>query len=326
MRWLFLIVSLVNALFVFGVPAQFNGNYDFSDNMAATASTYDVVAAPNTQSEERTINGTYSSISLSSAIHMIVEDRKDGLVVIKAPEKIMPYIVLREENGTLRAGLDKKGAKIRYNGNIEIAVPYSEYISSVDVSGASSLSIKPSIKSRQFDIDISGSARMKGKLYSEVCKADISGSSFLELSFEGNNIFLDASDASKANLELMCAKSAFDLSGASQVTAVGNCESVESESSGVSKLITANLSRGSYGSNRNEYFYSTDENTYLAANSGNTYSNSKVSTTLEPNNIQQNATSTSHTTAQQLQTIPIQQTPTITNPISDVDIDIPIYE
>ena len=287
---------LVNTLFVFGVPTQFLG-----DNMVATASTYDVVAAPNTQSEERTINGTYSSISLSNAIHMIVEDRKDGLVVIKAPEDIMPYIVLQEKNGILRAGLDTKGKKtIRYNGNIEIAVPYSEYISSVDVSGASSLSIKPPIKSKQFDIDLSGSAHMNAELYSDVCKADISGASSLDLSFEGNIIFVDASGASTANLELMCANSSFDLSGASNVRAFGNCENVESRSSGASKLITAKLSREKY---RGSSFPQIDDNTYFAA------------TQITPQTIQQNAPSTSITTA-------TQPTPSIQSK-SDVDINIP---
>ena len=94
-----------------------------------------------------------------------------------------------------------------------------DYIKSISVSGAASITFEGSFKADDLDLDISGASSLKG------------------LQVNGKSMDADCSGASKADVSGNFAKEVgIDVSGASKMTYTGNSETLEADMSGASSF------------------------------------------------------------------------------------------
>lgn len=195
-----------------------------------------ITPSDNIVTEHRTISTDFTHIDVSYTVNLIVEDRNDDRVTIRANENIMPHIELSVKDGKLRARLDGKSVVNMKKLVVEIAVPNSNKIRSVHASGASNVNIKPRIQASEFNAEISGASKMQLDVTAGKCNVEISGAANMQLAFEGGSLNLEASGAAGVTGTVAAVKSSFEASGAANVNVKGRSESAYVDLSGASNF------------------------------------------------------------------------------------------
>lgn len=163
----------------------------------------------------------FEKIEVSRCIKLVVEDRTDGNIVVRANEAIMPYVELTVAKGTLKATISDKCTIRRKFGDVvtEVYIPNNGRIRSIDAGGASSVFVKPLLSTRTLDLDASGASRIELTADADETSIDISGASKIKADISGTKCDIDISGASTLNLSGSVRSGAADVSGASKINA-----------------------------------------------------------------------------------------------------------
>lgn len=188
----------------------------------------------NIITEQHTIPTDFTKIEASYIVNVIVEDRNDNTVTIRANENIMPHIELSVENGKLSARLDGKTVINMKNLVVEISVPNNNKICSVRASGASNITFVPNIQVPDFSASISGASNLSVNLTTQNCTLNLSGASNAHINFDGGSFEAGVSGASGITGSVNAIKSNIKLSGASKATLDGKSDSATVSVSGAS--------------------------------------------------------------------------------------------
>lgn len=214
----------------------------------------------------------FHKIEVRGGIRVIVEERTDGNIIIRANKELYPNLELSVDDGRFLAVLNHPRRSGQLKGHVEIYIPNNSRIDCIAVSGASSVSAKPLLKARKFDISVTGASSVSAAIDTESlelscsgasrftsdslaaykCEMTCTGSSTVKLSnatINHLNVFnLGASSFSLNGLK--SEKCALSCTGASKMTVDGiDAEYCSIECSGASKTVASGRSgRGSVSS------------------------------------------------------------------------------
>lgn len=193
--------------------------------------------------DRRTSAMNFTKIEVSRAVKLVVEDRTDDVIVVRANENVMPYVELSVKNGRLKASLsgDLNMSSISNNLVVEVSIPNNGRIDDVRVSGASSVTIVPRVQGQSFYAEVSGASSLTADIAASRCSIEVSGASSAKFSYDGGQLSLDVSGASAAKGTVNALKSAIEVSGASAAHIDGKSESSVVEVSGASAFKGSNF-------------------------------------------------------------------------------------
>lgn len=168
--------------------------------------------------EARRSSMNFSEIEVEGAIRLIVEERTEGNIIIRAPQSVVPYVSLKVNDGKLSASL-LRGAPLLRTSNIaaEVYIPYNGRINDIETSSAARVIVKPTLSCHELDLDATSA-------------------SVIEVSVSAAEVNIEASGASSIKAEVAATKLETEFSGATVVTLSGQVGEAEIDLSGASTL------------------------------------------------------------------------------------------
>lgn len=181
----------------------------------------------------------FEKIDVSRCIKLTVEDRTDGNIIVRANESMMPYVELSVAKGVLKAKISDKIKTFKTQEGIiaEIYIPNNGRIRSIKASAASSVKVQPMLQvAGELDIEASGASRIEVNANAGETEIECSGASHVVADIYGSKCEVDLSGASKMSLSGSAGKGEVDVSGASVFSASDmKFESLSIDISGASK-------------------------------------------------------------------------------------------
>lgn len=183
----------------------------------------------------------YDEIRASRAVHVIVEDRTDGDAVIKADDNVMQYVVVKNDNGTLRVGFDDRVNGVS-NINVEVRIPHCKRLRSLDASSAAKIEVKPTIKGDELQVDASSAANVNfTKADVKRCEIEAGSAATVTGAVKADECEVDTSSASKVELAMLAVTCTVEASSASRATLSGEAGAVSLDASSAAKIDAEDL-------------------------------------------------------------------------------------
>lgn len=178
-----------------------------------------------TSAEERSKSYKFGDIAGIDAgftyeIHVTEGASKSVEVIYDSEYEEYMRVTYSSFESKLYLSMDELPRKIRNNNHPHVRVYLEmDYISEIDLSGASSISFDGSFTAKNLEMDLSGASRVGG-----------------QFTVNGRSLSLDASGAAKAYVTGDFPVVDLDLSGAASVTLTGSGTTMDGELSGASKF------------------------------------------------------------------------------------------
>lgn len=188
----------------------------------------------------------YSDIYVSTCIELTVSDRRDGDIIIRTDENIMPYVEAMVVDGSFRAwmadGLTKKHLK---NCKIQVEIPYSGVIRKIKASEASSIKVIPDIDSENFDLDLSGASNFEsGKINTKNARIFMMGGSIAVIDIDANTLTMNVSGGSSISpLKAFCQNCEIHTTEAGKIAGNLTTTDLKCEASGASSIALSGVGR-----------------------------------------------------------------------------------
>ena len=196
-----------------------------------------VTGSGNIIEKEIKLSGEYSTIYVSRAVKVIMENRSDNKVVISADDNVMEYVICKVEGGKLTATIDNKINSIS-NVNVKIYLPKSEKIDKISTASGGEAHIYPTIKTTSLTIESSSGSKVDittaeaGKL---VINASSAGN--IKGSFKSDNSAnLAASSAGKIDITLLGKEVKCDASSGANIKLNGQAIKLNAEASSAANI------------------------------------------------------------------------------------------
>ena len=168
-------------------------------------------------------NMEFTEVSVGAAVKLYIEDRTDGNIIIRATERVMPYIKLAVEDGELEISyannIDfKKGEDLLYP-LAEIYMPTNGRIESFTATAASVVVVSPKVVVEKLKIEAIAASKIT--LTAECAEIDCesTGASTITINgkaAKGNIEVIGASTFNGSDLE--CSQLTAEVGGASKAT------------------------------------------------------------------------------------------------------------
>ena len=184
------------------------------------------------------IAATYDGIDISN--NMIVKYTEDvSCITVTADKNLVPYIKIYLEDGELN--LNERGIMMVNVPAAEVLVPVSSRpLESIDVSGASKFTSDIILEGDDLSIDLSGASRAEISVKVNELEAEASGASTLNIGGTADEAEFDCSGASSIHCDEFSARTArVDISGASKIGCLDS-RSASGSVSGASHLSVKN--------------------------------------------------------------------------------------
>lgn len=166
-------------------------------------------------------NLNFEKIEVSRCVRLVVEDRTDGNIIVRADEAVMPYVELSVAKGTLKARISDKFNMRRVSGGpvAVVYIPNNGRIRSIDASGASSVIVKPLLTTGKLNLETGGASKIDLRANAGETEIECSGASRIVAEITGTECEIDLSGASSLSLSGSVRTGAVDVSGASKFNA-----------------------------------------------------------------------------------------------------------
>lgn len=198
-------------------------------------STGETIVASKVVAEEQRKLSSFDGLDISSAIKVnIIDNDYKGQITVSAPDNILPKIVTKVEQGTLKVYID--GSVQMSNGeNIVVTVPHQK-LRNIAVAGASAVYVKHQLKVESMKLNASGASKIELNILTNDLKSEASGASKLVLEGNAQKVTMNISGASKVVAEDLKTASLFiDATGASKAS-VWAVNQLKVSASGASKV------------------------------------------------------------------------------------------
>lgn len=119
----------------------------------------------------------FHKIEVRGGIKVIVEERTDGNIIIRAHKGLYKYLDLSVDDGKFLAVLNHPKKRGQFKGYVEIYIPNNSRIDCISVSGASSVSAEPVLKAKTFDISITGASSVSADIETDALEVSCAGAS-----------------------------------------------------------------------------------------------------------------------------------------------------
>lgn len=183
----------------------------------------------------------YDAIKASRGLRVVVEEREDNNIVIKADDNVMPYVVVRKEGSSLRVTIDDNINSLS-NITAEVYLPKNSEINELKAAGSATINVKPTIQGRSLSIDAASAAKINfSKAEVEFFEADAASSSKITGTLKSNDCYLKASSASDIDLTLLAVLCSADAASAASITLNGEAAKFEADASSAAKILASNF-------------------------------------------------------------------------------------
>ncbi len=179
----------------------------------------------------------FTEVSVSTCIHLVISDRRDGDILVRTDENIMPYVHMEVHNGVFRASLKNTSARDMENVRIDIEMPYNGKIREINAAAASSVTVVPTLEADEMELSATGASFIVANVRAKSVDVDLTGASSARLTVETSELDITASGASKTRLEsATCNSCDLEATGASQINGKLFANTCDIEASGASKI------------------------------------------------------------------------------------------
>ena len=186
----------------------------------------------------------FSEVVINTCIHLTVNDRRDGDILVRTDENIMPYVKMEVRNGVFRAWLDNATSREIENVRIDIDMPNNGKIREIEAYAASSVKVIPILEADEIELSASGASSITANTLSHSLDITLSGASSAEVSTSTGELEISASGASKVNLlAAKCTSCDIEATGASKVSGRVTADKCDIEASGASKVALTGTAR-----------------------------------------------------------------------------------
>jgi hypothetical protein len=170
----------------------------------------------NVVTQEMPLTG-FDEVAVSHAFGVDIRQGDTFSVVVRVDDNLVQSLEVVKEGNTLKIGL-KPGQSVR-NATLQAEVTMPE-LAGLDLSGASQVTITGLTSAKRvLVVDTSGASHLRGDIEAGNASFDLSGSSEVTLSGSAQDVTIDASGGSEADLSAFSVVDAnVEASGGSQVT------------------------------------------------------------------------------------------------------------
>lgn len=195
------------------------------------------VGDPMTKTFE--VESGYTALEVDDAFDVYVDTVSE--ITVTVGENMMPKVVVKKVNNTLKIYLKPFSFFTFNNVGMKVTIPYCADLTSVDLSGSSSLHTEYTLTGDKVEIDLSGASDFYGNIQAGEVEMELSGSSDFHGIVIATEFDLDLSGSSDADIIGNVATLKMDLSGSSSIKQKINgtqyalsCDQCEGEMSGAS--------------------------------------------------------------------------------------------
>ena len=142
--------------------------------------------------EQRTVSG-FTRLHIGGSFEVILSQGNSEGLTVTAETEMMPHILTKVENGTLKITTDNKWHS---SGKMKLEIAFID-LSEIDCSGAIQLSSAAPVKFKEIEIATSGSAKTQLQLTAHKLDVDISGAGSTEINGKVQKVELDISGSGK---------------------------------------------------------------------------------------------------------------------------------
>lgn len=191
--------------------------------------------------KEITLSQKYNHIAASMAVNVIIEDRNDDKVVIKADDNVMKYVVCKVENGKLIAKFSDEVGSVS-NTSVHIYLPTKGEIKQVEASSSANVGIYKMITTPTLALSASSAAEIYIRAEVKDLKIGATSAAKINGSFKSSNSTeIDASSAAKIDITLLGKEVECDVSSAADVRLNGTAEKFEADASSSADIDAADF-------------------------------------------------------------------------------------
>lgn len=142
----------------------------------------------------RTLNGSFTAISVSSGIDLyITQGNEESVAVSAIDQKHRDLIITEVVNGTLKIHYDNRGVTWK-TGNKKLKAWVSfKNLEKLKAEAGSNVLVSGSIRADKLDLDISSGAGFKGDVQTTYLSADISSGAGVRISGKTDQLSVDVS-------------------------------------------------------------------------------------------------------------------------------------
>ena len=157
----------------------------------------------------------FDSLDINHSFNVDIIQSQTSSAIVRVDDNIEQYLIFEQRGNTLVLDLEDGREYINITLEAQISIPS---LSSLDVSGASDAKFTQFQSAEPFDLRASGASTAEGDIEAGDVTIDLSGSSDIQLAGSGNNLNLNISGSSRADLEEFSVNDAnLDIGGSSDV-------------------------------------------------------------------------------------------------------------
>ena len=145
----------------------------------------------------RTLNGSFSSISVSSGIDLyLTQGNEESAAVSAANAKQIDMIKTEVVNGTLKIYFDNKGESWKSDHKRLKAYVSFKTLEKLDVSSGSDVKVSGAINSDKLKLDVSSGSQFDGTINANELMADVSSGASIKITGKADKLTVGASSGS----------------------------------------------------------------------------------------------------------------------------------
>lgn len=186
----------------------------------------------NIITEKRKINETFTKISTSTGVNVIVEQGSPSEVEVETDDNLMEHIITKVENGTLIIKID---GDIDFMSKINVRVK-TEIISGLEATSGSSITSKNTLNGTSIAIKSSSGSEINVDLEYENVKCESTSGSDIEVSGKALQLETKSSSGSDIDAENLAANEVYAQSTSGSSTTVNPIVKLDGKASSGSSI------------------------------------------------------------------------------------------
>lgn len=161
-------------------------------SLSALAQDKKVINDPN--AVERTLNGSFTAISVSSGIDLyLTQGNEEKIAVSASDEKHLDRLKTEVVNGTLKIYYDNKGVTWKSENRKLKAYVSFKTLEKLKAAAGSDVSVTGTINTDNLEMDVSSGAGFTGAINVKTISADISSGASVKISGKADKLTVDVS-------------------------------------------------------------------------------------------------------------------------------------
>jgi hypothetical protein len=161
-------------------------------SLAVFAQDTKVISDPN--AVVRSLNGSFTAISVSSGIDLyITQGNEESVAVSASDQKHLDRIKTEVVNGTLKIYYNNKGITWKSDNRKLKAYVSFKTLEKLNVASGSQANVNGSISTDKLDLNVSSGAEFKGAVNAREISADVSSGAGIKISGKADKLTVDAS-------------------------------------------------------------------------------------------------------------------------------------